>query len=184
MDNDAKIWLESRLTADEGCEGSRDPTIKLAKLWKSINEEIHGLLKETSGCIAFDRNGKPIVTDEGVLNALWDEMDSRKLRIQAIEDAARKLVAIDGRGLCQLKKELAELQVKASLAPKPDEMVERMYMRNSGRYDRDEIRKLPVVQETERRAEEILAPLRPLMQEARRKVDAYTEILAGFVKPD
>jgi hypothetical protein len=184
MDNDAQSWLESRLTADEGCEGSRDPTIKLAKLWKSINEEMHGLLRETSGCIAFDRKGKPIVTDEGALDGLWTEIDTRKSRIQAIEDAARKLIAIDGRGLCQLKKELAELQLKASQAPDPDEMVQRMYMRNNRMYDRDELRKLPVVQETERRAEEILAPLRPLIQDARRKVDACTEILTGFVKMD
>jgi len=184
MKDDAKIWLESRLAADEGCEGSTELTVKLARLWKKTREEIPGLLGKTPGCIAFDRRGNPIVANEEALDGLWDEIDSRKSRIQAIEDAARKLIAIDGRGLCQIKRELWELQVKASQAPNPDAMVERMYMRNSGRYDQDELRKMPAVQEAARRAEEILAPLRPLMSDARRKVDAYTGILADFVKMD
>jgi hypothetical protein len=186
MENNSEVrkWLESRLDAPEGCEGSIDATIKLAKLWLKMQEEMPGLLDKTGSCVAFNPNGKPLVSRQERLNGLWTEIDSRKAKIQEIEEAARKLIELDGRGLCILKKELAELQIKASLAPNPEAMVQRMHMRNSGRYDIAELRKLPIVQEGERRAEVILAPLRPLMSDAQRKINEYIKILAGFVKLD
>ena len=42
MKNDAKNWLESRLVENDGCQGNIDATIRLAKLWKSLQEEIPG----------------------------------------------------------------------------------------------------------------------------------------------
>ncbi|VVB63401.1 Uncharacterised protein [uncultured archaeon] len=182
MDNNAKSWLESRLMADEGCEGMVDPTIRLARLWKSIQEEIPGLLAKTVDCVAFDRQGKTIVSNQEKLDELWNEINSRKARIQAIEDAARKLVELDGRGFCPIKRELNELQIKASLAPNPEDIVHHMYMKSSARADREELRKRPDIIRAEEHREEILAPLRPLMLDALRKIDAYAEILAEFVK--
>jgi hypothetical protein len=60
-----------------------------------------------------------------------------------------------------------ELQVKASLAPDPDAMVQCINMRNNRMYDHDELRKLPIVQEEVRKEEEIWALLLPMMPNAK-----------------
>jgi hypothetical protein len=182
MKNDAKNWLESRLVEDDGCRGSIDATIRLAKLWKNLKEEIPPLLEKTTDCVAFDQKGKTIVVSQEKLDGLWDEINTRKSKITAIEAAAQKLIEIDGRRFCQILQERAELQRKASMGPSAESMVQRIYARNSGRYSLDEIRKMPVVEEEARREEAVRGPLRPLVLDAKRKVDAYTEILAAFVK--
>jgi hypothetical protein len=47
METNAKNWLESRLVENDGCQGNIDATIRLAKLWKSLQEEIPPLLEKT-----------------------------------------------------------------------------------------------------------------------------------------
>ncbi len=182
METNAKNWLESRLVENDGCEGSADATIKLARLWKGLTDDISGLLGKTAPCIAFDQRGKPIVVAQERLDGLWDEINSRKSKIAAIEVAAQKLFDIDGRGLCALKQERAKLQLKWNQAPSPEATIQRMYARCNRRTSLEELRQHPVVREEERLAEEIHAPLSPLLDELRQKINSYTQILESFVK--
>ena len=147
METNAKNWLESRLVENDGCQGNIDATIRLAKLWKSLQEEIPPLLEKTPDCVAFDQQGKTIVVSQERLDGLWDEIDSRKSKIAAIEVAAQKLIEIDGRRLCQIFQEYLEFRRKVSMGPSAETMAQRIYARNSGRYSLDEIRKMPVVEE-------------------------------------
>ena len=184
MKNDAKNWLESRLVEDDGCQGSIDATIRLAKLWKNLKEEIPPLLEKTTDCVAFDQKGKTIVVSQEKLDGLWDEINTRKSKITAIEAAAQKLIEIDGRRFCQISQEYIEFRRKWNQAPSPEVTIQRMHARSGRRVSLEELRQHPVVQAEERAAEKIHAPLEPLIDEVRQKISSYTQILEVFVKMD